>query len=57
MLPDMAYEGVDPINNDIKLFRAEDMTEKQDLPVGCFSSWLRGIRISLIKNLFYDKLE
>jgi Fe-S-cluster containining protein len=38
------------MSNDNKLLGVEDRTEKQDLPAGCFSSWLRRLRRSLIKE-------
>lgn len=38
------------MSNDTKLLCVEDMTQKQDLPAGRFSSWLRIIRNALIKE-------
>jgi Fe-S-cluster containining protein len=44
------FEGVDPMSNDPKLLGVEDMTGQQDLPAGCFSSWLRRTRLALVKE-------
>jgi uncharacterized protein len=38
------------MSNDIKLRGVEDKTKQQDLPAGCFSSWLRRTRHGLIKE-------
>ena len=38
------------MNNDPKLLGGEAMTEQQDLPAGCFSSWLRRTRHALVKE-------
>ena len=38
------------MKNDTKLPGIEDMTEQQDIPAGCFSSWLRRTRSALIKG-------
>ena len=38
------------MSNDTKLPGVEDMTEQQDLPAGCFSSWLRRTRSALVKE-------
>jgi len=38
------------MSNNKKLPGAEDMTEQQDLPAGCFSSWLRRTRSALVKE-------
>ncbi|PKM77962.1 MAG: hypothetical protein CVU90_04410 [Firmicutes bacterium HGW-Firmicutes-15] len=43
-------KGVDPMDNDIKLLGVEDMAEQQYLPAGCFSSWLRRTRNTLVKE-------
>jgi Fe-S-cluster containining protein len=39
------------MNNNKKL---EDITEQQDLPAGCFSSWLRRTRHALVKEIGAD---
>ena len=36
--------------NDPNLPGAEDLTKQQELPAGCFSSWLLGIRQALVKE-------
>ena len=38
------------MSNDPKLLSVEAMTAQQDLPAGCFSSWLRRTRYALIKE-------
>lgn len=38
------------MNNDIKLPGVKEPTEQQDLPAGCFSSWLRRMRRALVKE-------
>lgn len=38
------------MSNDTKLPGVEDLTGQQDLPAGCFSSWLRRIRRALVKE-------
>jgi uncharacterized protein len=38
------------MSNDTKLLGVADMTEQQDLPAGCFSSWLRRTRRALVKE-------
>ncbi len=43
-------KGIGPMSNDTKLPGIEDMNEQQDLPAGCFSSWLRRTRSALVKE-------
>ena len=38
------------MRNDIKQSGIEEVIEQQDLPAGCFSSWLRRIRLVLMKE-------
>ena len=40
----------DPASNEIKLLNTVDIIKQQDLPAGCFSSWLRRTRSMLIKE-------
>jgi uncharacterized protein len=42
--------GADPMSKDKKMPGAEVISRQQDLPAGCFSSWLRRTRYALMKE-------
>lgn len=44
------HSGAESMSKDKKLPGVEDIAKQQDLPAGCFSSWLRRTRSALVKE-------